>query len=264
MKRMIRAMTDALALLLGLNPNGRALAVFLTVAGLVTLNWFSSATMMLVGRRPFAEAAQLWLGLLGLPFVFVIFLWASRRTWQNLRRPLAGAVKATERPLPSAGLIVFLPVFNTFAPKLPAALKTELWKARDLNEALSDQAPDWPHILDHVQASNMQVPLEAVSYHLAAGKLRDVWVLATTDMINDKGEVVRAGSAGLVEAFERVLREGMGWRVAVHDWRQHADLVTPPYNAQEPLGSWIASSVKKPRGPIYEPMRSWATSPAAL
>ena len=225
-------MADALALLLGLNPRGRALAVFLTVAGLVTLNWFSSATMMLIGRQPFAEPIQLIIGLLGLPAVFLLFMWASRRTWLNMRRGKVDAVTATERPASSAGLIVFLPVFNTFAPKLPAALKTELWKARDLIEALSDPQPDWPRILDYVQASNMQTPLEAVSFHLAAGKLHDVWVLATTDLTDAKGEVIRAGSVGLAEAFERVLREGMGWGVAVHDWRQHPSLIVPPYNAQ--------------------------------
>ena len=232
MRRLIRALTDGLALLLGLSPNQRLLAVVLAAAGVVTLNWFSNATLVLL-EGPARWNSQFWVALLGLPAVLLAFLVLAWQAWRRTQPTVAQPVMAAARPVPGQGLIVFLSTFNTFEPKLPPERWGERWKGDELLAALAADRPDWPRILDHVMASNMQTPLEAIRYHLEAGTLHHVWVLATSDIPGEGGKVARAGSHRLAGAFERILREGMGWHVSVHDHRTQAELIVPPYDVQK-------------------------------
>ena len=232
MRRALRAVMDGLALLLGLGPEERTIAVVLAAAGVVTLNWFSNATLTLL-EGPARWNLQFWIALLGLPAVLIIFFLMTRRAWHRLGVQTAPAVTAGARHAPSEGIIVFLSTFTTFANKLPAERRGENWRSEDLLSALTTDSPDWLRILDHVQASNMQTPLEAIRHHLEAGTLRHVWLLATRDMVDDTGKIVRGGSHALAPAFERIVREGLRWRgVQLHHCGEHPGLLVAPYDVQ--------------------------------
>lgn len=122
-----------------------------------------------------------------------------------------------------------LSTFTTFANKLPPGRQNEKWSGADLLAALDRPAPDWRQILDHVQASNMQVPLEAVAHHAQDGRLRHVWLLTTDDTKDGQGNV-RVGSRHLGAAFKRVVREGLKLKVEVHC--DDPTLIVLPYNVQ--------------------------------
>jgi hypothetical protein len=80
----------------------------------------------------------------------------------------------------------------------------------------------------------MQVPLEAIRHHLEDGALRHIWVLATSDIKDETGKIIRPGSHGLVAACERILRAGLGWRgVTVHHCGDEPELIVPPYNVRQ-------------------------------
>jgi len=236
MRRMIRILTDGLALLLGLNPNQRGLAVLLLVAGLVTLDWFSATTLDLLTGTANWHTLSFWAGMLSLPLVFLAFLITSRQVWLKAGGPRPRPVTTRPHPVPSQGLILFLSTFTTFNPKLPSERAGEIWKGADLLAALAASQPDWPRILDHVQASNIQVPLEAVRYHVERGALRHVWVLTTPDTLDATGKVERFGSRRYAAAFEQILREALDLgRVQVH--HTEPELTVLPYDLQQVFGT---------------------------
>lgn len=214
MQKTLRQLADILATLIGLNPNQRLAAILLMVAGIVTLNWFSDGALSILDGSADYASPRFWIQLLALPlvlFLFVLVTWGFYRQ-RNARE--GESVNAQNPPEPHQGIIIFLSTFRTFASKLPASCLGENWRQEDLLLALANEHPDWPHILDHVQASNMQVPLEAIQFHYANGMLRKVWVLATKDMHRENG-AIQPGSKHLVETFERILKEGMGMDVDV-------------------------------------------------
>jgi hypothetical protein len=217
LERVLRTISNSLALMFGFNPRQRALAVLLGVAGLVTLNWFSAATLSILAGNADWGSVELWVALLGLPAVFIIFVLASVQAWRvqgpNAARPLS----MDQRPTPSEGVILFLSTYTTFADKLPPARRDQIWRGDDLVKALEEPECDWQCILDHVQASNMQVPLEAIQYHANAGKLRHVWLITTADTPDpDPRKPPRPGSKHLAQAFETVAKDVIERRVHFH------------------------------------------------
>ncbi len=249
MERITRTLADTLALLLGLNPRRRALAVFLAAGGLVAMNLFASALFALLGPRADRSALQIWVGLLSLPLVFVLFIVAMRQTLRRLYAKELKVIEATAQPAGRVGLVVFLSTFSTFTNKLPEHLQLERWQGDDLVTALAQEPPEWGRIRRHVIASNMQTPLEAVRYHYDEGTLRHVWVVCTTDT-QDAEDNVRAGSQGLAEAFAQVVRHEFPENCPkIHDHHNNGRLLTPAYNVEETFA--VVDYIYREEAPRY-------------
>lgn len=215
MERFLRTISDGLAFMFGFNPRQRALAVILAVAGLVTLNWFSAASLSLLSGDADLASLQWWIAFLSLPAVFVVFIFASARAWRTQGPNSTKPLTMDRRPELSEGLILFLSTFTTFPDKLPMERQGQAWKGDDLTRALRTPECDWLCVLDHVQASNMQVPLEAVQYH--AAKLNHVWVITTEDTPNtDPTKPARPGSNHLAGAFEKIALQVLERPVKFH------------------------------------------------
>lgn len=217
MERILRTISDGLAIMFGFNPRQRALAVFLAVAGLVTLNWFSAATLSILAGNADWRSVELWIALLGLPAVFLVFVFASVRAWRVHGPNTANPLTMDQRPAPREGLVLFLSTYTTFLDKLPVEQKGQNWKGDDLLAALKSPACDWLCVLDHVQASNMQIPMEAIQFHANSGKLRHVWIITTRDTPDaDPEKPVRPGSRHLAQAFEDIATQVVGSKVKFH------------------------------------------------
>lgn len=215
MERILRTISNGLAIMFGLNPRQRALAVLLAVAGLVTLNWFSSASLSLLAGRADLSSIEWWIALLSLPGVFVIFVVASARAWQTQGPGSTKPLTLEQRPEPSKGLVLFLSTYTTFPDKLPNELREQRWTSDDLINAINSPDCNWLSVLDHVQASNMQVPLEAVQYHGAT--LKHVWLITTEDTPDaDPARKARPGSKHLAKPFERIAQQVVGKSVKFH------------------------------------------------
>lgn len=230
MRNVLRQLADILATLIGLNANQRIVAVLLTVAGIITLDWFSNGTLAIIVGEANAHQFGFWLQILALPAVLVLFFFVTRAFYLSTRKQDIRPIKTNVPPSPHRGIIVFLSTFRTFPNKLPPARKNELWKDIDIIKALEAEDVDWPRIMDHIQASNLQTPLEAARYHYENGALRTIWVLATSDTKNEQGEVVRPGSKHLVPGFQRLIKEGFQWHVDIVF--EEDSMSIPAYNVQ--------------------------------
>ncbi len=230
MRNVFRQLADILATLIGLNANQRIIAVLLTVAGIITLDWFSNGSLAIITGNADVHQFGFWLQILALPAVLILFYFVTRAFYFATKEQNVQPISANIPPSPHRGVIIFLSTFHTFTNKLPPARENEVWQDKDIIDALERDVVDWPGVMDHIQASNMQTPLEAVRHHYDSGALRTIWVLATDDAKNEQGEVMRRGSRHLVPAFRRLIREGFGWNVEIIYEKNSMSI--PAYNVQ--------------------------------
>jgi len=78
MKNVFRRLADILATLIGLNANQRIVAVLLTVAGIIALDWFSNGALALLDGEANLHRLGFWLQMLTLPLVLVLFYIVTR------------------------------------------------------------------------------------------------------------------------------------------------------------------------------------------
>ena len=231
MKNTLRRLADILAMIIGLNPNQRIAAVLLAAAGIISLDWFGNATSTMLNSQADFHSPGLWVQLLALPLVLIFFYMVTKTFYYSTKSQERSSILANRPPQPHYGVVVFLSRFRTFKSKLPAAYGDKTWTEQDLKEALAGADVDWPRVLDYIQASNMQTALEAARFHYDSGTLKTIWVLTTSDMKDEQGNVTRRGTSRLAPLFEKVLKEGLKWNVdVIYD---EDPLIVPAYDVQD-------------------------------
>ena len=230
MKNTLRRLADILAMIIGLNPNQRIAAVLLAVAGIISLDWFGNITSTIIDGQADLHSPGLWVQLLALPLVLIFFYMVTKNFYYSTKNKEQNSILANSPPQPHYGVVVFLSRFRTFPTKLPTAYRDEVWTEKDLRNALESADVDWPRVLDHIQASNMQTALEAAQFHYNSGTLKTIWVLTTSDMKDEQGNI-RYGTSYLAPVFEKILKEGLKWNVdVIYD---EEPLIVPAYDVQD-------------------------------
>lgn len=235
MRQSPRPLIDAIAIALSMNPRQSTLVILIAVAVVVSLNWLANVSEEIV-RNLLPGGWAIWILLISFPILalllrYVVFPRPGTPDPVQTSLPL----KKPAVPPGHKGLIVSLSTFTSYTNLLPADTPKESWNSDRLLQEFSKEQPNWTLILNHVHASNMQVPLTAIQHHARAGTLQHVWVIVTDDMQDpdDARKITRPGSKHLALAFKEIVSQ-LGIKAQIHIGSPHfPELVVSPYNSEQ-------------------------------
>ncbi|MEM7128522.1 MAG: hypothetical protein AAF702_19470 [Chloroflexota bacterium] len=238
MNQAVDIFVHSLAILLGLDPKERVRVILLFAFGVITIGWFGDSLMALLTWGDWDWA--FWLGLLGFPAVVWLTYRAIQYRWQQAAQRPADPLQATQQPDPAQGLILFLSTFRLIGAKVKGNDSLIWWDGSDLVKALDAEKPDWDLILNQVNASNMQLPLEAIFHHRKEGTLRYLWIITTRDMpdganidVNIGADVDTSlqGSYRVAQAFKQIVHHHISREIQI--FTDPERLTISPYNAED-------------------------------
>ena len=238
MNQAIDIFIHSLAILLGLDPKERVRTILLFAFGAITIGWFGDSLLTLLTWGDWDWTFGL--GLFSFPIVLLLTYRAIAHRWQQAVQRPAESLRATEQPDPAQGLILFLSTFRMIGAKVKQSDSVVEWNGADLVKAVDVEQPDWEQILNQVNASNMQLPLEAIFHHRKKGTLRYLWVITTKDMPRDENSDVNSdadlaislqGSYRIAQAFKKIVHHHVSREIRI--FTDPEQLTISPYNAED-------------------------------
>jgi hypothetical protein len=206
LRSVSRQIQSALFVLLQVDPQQQLVIGVFVLFFVVAINVASNAASTLLAGFPD------WLLLVTPAPVFGAFVFWLAVQRRRLTAPHDPELTPELGEYP--GLVAMLGIFRSRGNPESEGLPSRPWQIEQLRAALDAEAPDWQVILNHVDNSNLQPLLQAIRHHDRNGRLRHVWLIATTDVVQP--DAVQGGSRHLAPLVAKIVGSGLGHRVICH------------------------------------------------